>query len=127
MVNNWTPSNIFVLLLCIVTFIGILWNKYLFANGRYWSNKTNSQHSQDITTAFWSSSQHFIHDLRLLCLQFVGIVIDSQLLESNCEENSLYSLLLTHFKEENRFYFFKNSAIIIAVSSNKWVIQRKVI
>eukprot|EP01083_Nonionella_stella_P132932 404193_1 len=106
MVKNWTPSIVFVLLLIIA----FLWSIQHFVPARCCivNNKSDTNDSAIQKTnkqSFWSSSSsHFlIHDLRRVCLRFVGFNIVSQILDnSRDEEFILYSLLLDHFNSINQ-------------------------
>eukprot|EP01083_Nonionella_stella_P000944 2693_1 len=100
MEKNWTPFNAFVLLTCSCTFIGYMAYFYFM---RHWIHESNSESQQHIR--FWIANELLHSDLKTLCLRYVGSTIESITLDLN-QQHKLHALLLSHFKDSNRFFHF---------------------
>eukprot|EP01083_Nonionella_stella_P076747 209285_1 len=98
MAKNWAAFNIFALLWLIGIVIWCIDRRLII---RYWTLR--EQHKKSTIRSkenhFWFHEEeeiHFIQDLRTLCLSYVGIVIDSDIL-SHSEHCDLYYLLKWRF------------------------------
>eukprot|EP01083_Nonionella_stella_P048366 129369_1 len=91
-------SNIFALSCFISTFSGCIIFIYFF---RSWSNE-----GRTCISNYWIATQYVPHDLRHLCLVYIGMNVKSHILTIS-HQYQLHSFLLQHFKDMNRWHYFK--------------------
>eukprot|EP01083_Nonionella_stella_P018492 51520_1 len=94
MVGNWAPIYLFALALLVIS-LYFSWIHTRFGIVR--CRKTTINTAQTACN-FWSyayTHSFRYHDLRMLCLHFVGLIMDTEMLNMN-EKIQLYQLLSAH-------------------------------